>query len=503
MQTKTHHPTQSKSNNPLASFDQICLDLLDYIGEAFVTIGIGFVHFFKLILRHPIIMTITIAALCYATFYVAENALIYHALYDLFPESIYLKIQDWMDRFPKSYHLIAIGSVFFSILVFCIGIPLRWIRSKYHKIFETVGLKNRLAETPIVTKVQKINKYQTQIKLNAKGIGIDTFKAKAVDLETLFNKTIESITIGKSPKFMNINITSKVLPSFINYSDIKTHSLHNNQFIVGEALEGDIKANLADLPHLMIAGTTGGGKSNFFKQILLSLLKSTQKIQMYLIDLKGGLEMTDFKKAPNVKVTKNIQDSLIVLKLIENEMKSRFIYLEENNKKLINPNTDPFDRIICAIDEASLLYGKVSRLEDDYEAITKAKAITDRLTKLGRAAAIHIIFATQKVTKETISTSIQENISARVCFKMNTMQGSLQVLGNGDATNLPEIPGRGIWSYGVKRIEVQTPFINSYEITDFCQELKEKGVNLNQKLLSDKNENKKKQFHQNLLQELV
>jgi hypothetical protein len=502
LKAKTQQTSHQKSNNSLADFDQICLELMDCMGQVFVTAGIGFMHFFKLIVRHPVIISVTILALYYATLYVTENSLIYYALYDLLPKSFYFKVQDWLNHFPLSYHQIAVGSVFFSILVFCIGIPLRWIRSKYHKIFETVGLKNRLGETPIVTKIQKMGKYQKQIKLNAKGIGIDTFRAKSADLETLFNRTIESITLGKTPKFININITSKVLPNFIAYSDNKSKALSSNCFLIGEALEGDIKANLSTLPHLMIAGTTGGGKSNFFKHLLLNLLKSTQKIQMYLIDLKGGLEMIDFKEAPNVKVTKNIQDSLKVLKLIEVEMNARFQYLEKNNKKVINPKFDPYDRIVCAIDEASLLYAKVNRLEDDYEEITKAKAITDRLTKLGRAAGIHIIFATQKVTKETISTSIQENISARICFKMNTMQGSLQVLGNGDATNLPEIPGRGIWSYGTKRIEVQTPYIDSHEITSFCRKLKENGVELNQELLGSDKQKADKKLNQNLLQEL-
>lgn len=117
-----------------------------------------------------------------------------------------------------------------------------------------------------------------------------------------------------------------------------------------------------------------------------------------------------------------------------------------------------------AVDEAGELYAEKSKFDDDFDQAMEAQKITNAIAKLGRAAAIHLILATQKVQKETISTAIQENISARMCFKMNTLHGSLQVLGSKDALELPSIPGRGIWQHGTEQFTVQVPFAGEKDI---------------------------------------
>ncbi|WP_207748713.1 hypothetical protein, partial [Clostridioides difficile] len=74
---------------------------------------------------------------------------------------------------------------------------------------------------------------------------------------------------------------------------------------------------------------------------------------------------------------------------------------------------------------------------DDYELVQEARFLTEHIAKLSRAAAIHLILATQKVTKETVDTRIQENVSGRMCFKLNTTEGSVRMLGHGKAADLP------------------------------------------------------------------
>jgi hypothetical protein len=64
------------------------------------------------------------------------------------------------------------------------------------------------------------------------------------------------------------------------------------------------------------------------------------------------------------------------------------------------------------------------------------------------------------VTNESIDTKIQENIGGRVCFRVNTLQGSNTVLGNKKAFELPEVKGRAIWASGNDFTEIQTPFIS-------------------------------------------
>lgn len=125
-----------------------------------------------------------------------------------------------------------------------------------------------------------------------------------------------------------------------------------------------------------------------------------------------------------------------ILNAVKAEMDRRFKFLEAKGLKAIDPAQGKFDRIVVAVDEAGELYADKSKHEDDYELTIEAQSLTNSIARLGRAAAIHLILATQKVSKESINTVIQENLSARMCFKMNTLQGSLQVLGSKDAMDL-------------------------------------------------------------------
>ena len=98
----------------------------------------------------------------------------------------------------------------------------------------------------------------------------------------------------------------------------------------------------------------------------------------------------------------------------------------------------------------------------------------DELAKLARAAAIHIIMATQKAVKESLDTKTLENLNGRIAFKMSTHAGSNTALGNVDAYALPDIKGRAIWNGGNKFLEVQTPFLSEEELDLECKALAEK-----------------------------
>ena len=123
------------------------------------------------------------------------------------------------------------------------------------------------------------------------------------------------------------------------------------------------------------------------------------------------------------------------------------------------------------MDEASILYSKRDKSHPDYELALQARELTEEIVKLGRAAGIHMILATQKVSKETVDTLIQENISGHMSLKTNTLQGSVATIGTKDAKDLPDMPGRGIWNVGTRKTEVQVPLISEQEIESVCDEV--------------------------------
>jgi S-DNA-T family DNA segregation ATPase FtsK/SpoIIIE len=195
-------------------------------------------------------------------------------------------------------------------------------------------------------------------------------------------------------------------------------------------------------------------------------LKCSDHIQLYLIDLKRGVEMRPFGSLNNVKVAKENIDAIILLEAVVKEMDRRFKFLEDKKVQDIDPKRDKLDRIFVGIDEASELFIVSKTSKEAKDNANRARELTDKIAKLGRAAGIHLILATQKVVKETIDTNVQTNINARVIFRVNTIASSMTVLGNKKAAELPQIKGRAIWSVGSQDIVVQVPRLDADEMNE-------------------------------------
>lgn len=355
--------------------------------------------------------------------------------------------------------------VYLFVILFLLGIKTHLKKKKYQDKLDDIGLSNAKGVRAKVIKVLEVDEYQEVIVINGRGIGLDRYKAKKNDLESAFSETISEIRETNNKKFIEIVTNSKVLPKRVPLSELAENIKKPYSFLAGESLKGPVCVSLKELPHLLIAGTTGGGKSVCFRQILLTMLKNSN-LQLYLLDLKKGVEVKEFEPLSNVQIAKDETESVNLLQAINEEMQRRFVHLEKTGHKIIDPKRDRMDLIIVGVDEASELYGVSKGSKKIKEMIFKARELTDKIAKLGRAAGIHLILATQKVIKETIDTKVQENIGGRICFRMNTGPGSQTVLGNNMAHKLPDIKGRAIWANGNKFTQVQVPFVSEEEIKE-------------------------------------
>lgn len=374
---------------------------------------------------------------------------------------------------PEKIHFGLTYALLIFPLLFMLGMAKRSDSSKFNRIFKQTGLTNGAGEHPVFLKKEDLDSYRSKYTFFSRGIGPSEYEAKKERIECNFKANIESIKQPFNKANVEIIFTKQNIPEKISYEQLaKSTQLAADSMYLGVSAEGIQTQAISQLPHMLIAGTTGSGKSVFFKQALLGILESTDHLQMYLIDLKGGLEMIDFASAPNVKVIKTIHEAVTLLKYVESEMKNRFAYLEQSNKKQIHPQRDYKDRIVVAVDEASVLYMARDRNDPDYDSSLEARRLADSISKLSRAAAIHLMIATQKLDKQVIPTSVSENISGRMAFRANSLQGSMIVLGTKDAMELPEIPGRGIWSHGTKKMIIQTPFVDEKIIRQRCDEIK-------------------------------
>ena len=154
---------------------------------------------------------------------------------------------------------------------------------------------------------------------------------------------------------------------------------------------------------------------------MLSLLKNSPHIQMYLLDLKRGVEVKEFAALPNVMITADEAEATNILEALVDEMHRRYEFLEQSGHKSIEPARDKLDLIVVGIDEAAVLLGK--------GANETARKCMGELARLARAAGIHLIHATQKPVKEAISTEILDNLAGRMTFKMISLAASNVAMG--------------------------------------------------------------------------
>jgi len=225
----------------------------------------------------------------------------------------------------------------------------------------------------------------------------------------------------------------------------------------------------SDCPHLLIAGTTGSGKSVLMNDIILSLLYSTEpvKTKMIFIDPKG-IEFQPYHDMPqifNESIVTSTNGAVSVLNRLCSEMNLRYQYLlqKSNNENRTICSIEPcqnFPRVYVFIDELADLM------------LTNRKEIETPLVKLaqkGRAADIHLIIATQRPTVNVVTGLLKANIPARVALTCASSKDSITILDHGGAEKLRG-KGDAIYKPGnaVDEIHFQSCYTSDEDIDSVC-----------------------------------
>ena len=238
-------------------------------------------------------------------------------------------------------------------------------------------------------------------------------------------------------------------------------------FAIGKTIAGDpYIADLATMPHLLVAGSTGSGKSVCLNTIIMSIVyKSTPAdVQFVLIDPKR-LELSNYAKlfrhhlnyveGGKQKVATNAKSAIQVLKSAELEMERRYTLLasagvrniEEYNQRIRDGHYAPDDE-----DQPQALYYLIIIVDELADLMLTSGAARDveepiaRLTQMSRAVGIHLILATQRPSVDVITGVIKANFPARIAFQVASkidsrtildMNGAEKLLGRGDMLFLP------------------------------------------------------------------
>ncbi|MGE5422147.1 MAG: DNA translocase FtsK [Ignavibacteriales bacterium] len=241
-------------------------------------------------------------------------------------------------------------------------------------------------------------------------------------------------------------------------------STHPLTVALGEDISGTpVITKLADMPHLLIAGATGSGKSVCLNGLILSLLykASPQELKLVLIDPKM-VELTIFNGIPHLMapVVTDPKKAALVLRWMSTEMEKRYrIFAEAGVRDIYRYNEVAEDRIpfiVIVIDElADLMMVSPVDVEDTI----------CRLAQMARAAGIHLVVATQRPSVDVVTGIIKANIPSRIAFAVSSQADSRTIL---DAGGAEKLLGRGDMLFcpvgAAKPLRVQGAYVSDSEL---------------------------------------
>ena len=278
------------------------------------------------------------------------------------------------------------------------------------------------------------------------GVSIKSFQNLHVDLEVHMASPVEIVSNGDKKYTIGVAVKNWERP-IIGLRDImETEEYKHNNFLLPVAAGMDVLGkpcifDLAATPHLLVAGTTGSGKSTFLNTIVLSLLysRSPEQVKFVMIDPKG-VELNAYGRIPHmlIPVIKDSEKALSSMSWVEEQMRDRYNRFARLRVKNIEAYNDlvsresRMPRIVVIVDEY---------MEMMFSAPKELEATITTISRLARPAGIHLILATQRPSADVITNNIKANIPCRASFTVVDWResktildrtGAERLLGNGD-----------------------------------------------------------------------
>ena len=305
-----------------------------------------------------------------------------------------------------------------------------------------------------------LNTYNIEAKVKDYWIG-PSVTTYAVSLSTGFKlKTLTQIQYDLA-RFMK-SPTMRILQTLKGTSDIGFELPNSHRFsvnfkgliqglpkdmtlpiILGEDTYGDpVYTDLVDMPHLLVAGTTGSGKSVFLNSIILTLLASKKPadVKMILVDPKQ-IEFCDYEDVPHLlkPIAYSIEGAIELLYEVIDIMEERFEILHEAGAKKLSEYNELTKRylpyIVFIVDEyADLILMGTSKEKKEVERNMA------RIAQKARAVGILMIAATQKPIREVVTPLLKANLPARVAFRVASGSDSRIIL---DCKGAEALTGKG------------------------------------------------------------
>ena len=344
-----------------------------------------------------------------------------------------------------------------------------------------VALENALEKFGVPAKVQNVvigptvTRYEIEMP---EGISVKKILSLDADIAYALSAKgqirIEAPIPGRSKVGIEVpnNKVAKVSIKDVLLSKEFSYSPSPLTFALGKDITGTVKVcNLQKMPHLLVAGTTGSGKSVCLNTVITSILykSSPDEVKFIMIDPKQ-VELSMYEGLPHMVVPKVLTDPTKAVNALQwavDEMERRFRLISEERVRNIdeyNKSEKVLQRKVKKMPYIVIIFDEFA----DFMAIAKNE-IEDKIRRLAgkaRAAGIHLILATQKPSTDVVTGTLKENLPARIAFKVASRVDSEVIMG---ATGAEKLLGYGDMLYkpaDSSPIRLQGCFIDTPETKD-------------------------------------
>lgn len=301
---------------------------------------------------------------------------------------------------------------------------------------QRVGLTNRAGDAPrLLRKRRDVEHPKISVwEFDNRGIPLKEWEDNQGRIEAALDITIAKVQYGRGKRRVLLYAVPARdgLPRRIDWND---RCLSQDDFVLalGESLLGPVTVDLDKIPHILLGGSTGSGKSVLLK---LLLMQAVQKgAEVYIADFKGGV---DFPKAWRQKcrmcfTEADLLQTLDQLVDIQKERSELFARAGCEKLAVYNRATgERLPRLIFACDEVAEVLDSTGLDRTDKEFRKKIESRLSTLARLGRAFGIHLILATQRPDTNVIPGQIRSNMDFRVCGRADSILSGI-ILGNSSA----------------------------------------------------------------------
>lgn len=311
---------------------------------------------------------------------------------------------------------------------------------------QCIGLINHAGMPPDLLRKRrdKDNPRVTVWEFRNQSIPLQEWDKKRLAIETALGITIVKLTYakGKSRVLVYAVSAGDDLPEVLKWKDSYL-SPKSFVLVLGESYTGPVTVNLAHIPHILLGGSTGSGKSVLLKLLLMQSLRKGAEV--YIADFKSGV---DFPKVWHQKCRMCFTEADLLYTL--NQLVAVLEYRKGRLAETGCPNLDAYNettgdnlpRLVFACDEVAEVLDKTGADAERKKLLAQIESKLATIARLGRAFGIHLILATQRPDATIIPGQIKNNLDFRVCGRAESVLSSI-ILDNGSAAEQIPKDARG------------------------------------------------------------